>query len=245
MLIDDTALKPIEITISGQPIEMPILKYRLLPTEPELRSGNAAPILLRMTWDNSRYFAETVPTFERWETKPLDDPEWKDSHGVLPEDFYSEMKRAAYRRDAAWEYPLGEEPTYGILLPDVQGARSFFRAGLVAKSRYHLGRGEFDQARETILVGLAVFRHFARTPFLVVQANAAANSRSMLERIDEMVGIAGSPNLYWALGILPRPMFDLRPSTEVMQSGLEEEIPGLNDLDRPLSAEQWRDLRKK
>jgi hypothetical protein len=37
-------------------------------------------------------------------------------------------------------------------------------------------------------------------------------------------------------------MFDLRPSTEFMQGGVETEVPELDDLDRPRSAEQWREL---
>ena len=112
----------------------------------------------------------------------------------------------------------------------------------MAKCRYHLSRGELDQARETILVGLAIFRHFARTPFFVVQANASENTRSMLERVDEMIGIPGSPNLYWALTALPRPMFDLRPSAELLLDGIELEMSALRELDRPRDAEQWRDL---
>ena len=127
-VINDVRPAPIEIMISGQRIETPILKYRLLPTEAELRPGNAAPILLRMTWNETAFFSETVPTLQKWETKPLDDPEWKESDGMIGDayGFYDEMKRAAYRRDAAWEYPIGDEPFDDIPLPDVQGELAHF-----------------------------------------------------------------------------------------------------------------------
>ena len=105
------------------------MKYRLLPTEPQLHAGDAAPILLRMPWDETKYFATVVPTYGKWETKPLDDPEWKDCNGVLPSDFYEEMKRAAFRRDAHWEYPIGEvSENAGILVPDLKGLATCFRA---------------------------------------------------------------------------------------------------------------------
>ncbi len=81
-------------------------------------------------------FETVVPTFEKWEKKPLDDPAWKDSKGVLGNDFYEEMKRAAFRRDAHWEYPIGGGSSLNCLgffwFPDIQGSRTIsFGMGLV------------------------------------------------------------------------------------------------------------------
>ncbi|HTU25830.1 MAG TPA: hypothetical protein VMF30_10550 [Pirellulales bacterium] len=243
----EEAAPPIEIELSGRPIETPLLKYRLFPEESQLRPGNAAVILLRIGWDNTAFFMHVVPMFKKWETLPLGDPEWGNSGGVLPNSFFAEMKRAAYRRDAAWEYPIGESlPRGEILLPDIQGARDFVRAGLVGKARYHLTQGQLEQARETVLVALAIFRHYARTPSAVVQGNASANTRAILGCVDEMIGQRDSPNLYWALTALPRPMFDLRPSIELEQTiEIGAETISLADLDRERTPERWRELANK
>ena len=172
---DDKAPKPIELAVSGQPIETSVAKYRLLPIEPELHAGNAAPILLRIPWDNADYFASVEPTFAQWETKPLDDPSWRESKGVLHESFYDEMKRAAFRRDASWEYPIGEVPNVsGILLPDIQGSRTIICGGLVARIRYHLGRREFEQAPRGFL---SAWRCSATTPRLRSSSRNSSRSR--------------------------------------------------------------------
>jgi len=236
-------LKTHEITISGQQIETPILKRRLYPTESELQPGNAATILLRLSWEQTAYFSKVAPTLNEWAEKPLTDPAWKDIESVFSSQFYAEMKRAAYRHDAAWEYPIGEQPLFSISLPDAQDLRRLIGYGLAARIRYHLSRREFDAAREGILVGLANARHCAQTPFLVSQLIASSTINRMFDCCDEMIGQPGSPNLYWALATLPRPMLDLRRALELEQVGLEMSVAGLADLDRPRSTTEWRQLR--
>src|SRR5262249_589805 len=162
--------------------------------------GNAVPILLRLPWEQTPWMNTVYPTLQDWESRPLTAPEWEGSGGVLPEHFYLEMKRAAFRRDAAWEYPIGETQTlYLILLPDIQGMRVFLGQGLSARIRYHLSRGEFEQARNGILVGLANGRHLAQTPFYINQLVALSIHRIMLDRCAELIAQPNSPNLYWAL----------------------------------------------
>ena len=110
--------KPIELVIEPRAIETPVLKYRLLPTEPELKPGNAVPILLRLPWEQMPWMTKVYPTLQEWDERPLTAPEWATSDGVLPESFFSEMKRAAFRREAQWEYPIAETSSpYLILLP--------------------------------------------------------------------------------------------------------------------------------
>lgn len=50
--------KPIELQLSPRLIEKPALKYRLLPPENELKRGNAAPILLRLPWEQTQYMSQ-------------------------------------------------------------------------------------------------------------------------------------------------------------------------------------------
>ena len=237
---DDELPKPIELTISGQAIEQPVLKYRLLPTEPELPPGNAATILLRLPWDETKYFAEVVPTYDKWSATPLDDPEWEKSKGVLPSDFYFAMKRAAFRRHADWEYPIDEAVRVSILLPDIQGARDVVFPGLVGKA-LPLARGMSSKTRANpLLVGLALARHYAATPFPVCKLVACAEAKAILSCVGEMIGLADSPNLYWALGALPRPMFDLRPMAEMDEDEYRADVEGLANLDRIRTVAEWQ-----
>lgn len=234
---------PIELVIHPRAIETPLLKYRLFPAEAELKPGNAVPILLRLPWEQANWMNQVFPTLKEWESRPLNAPEWAASGGVLPANFYNEMKRAAFRRDASWEYPIGETSSpYFILLPDVQGLRGFLNYGLTARIRYHLARGELAAAREGILVGLANARHLAQTPFFVNQLVALAVHRAMLDRTAELISQPACPNLFWALSALPESLIELDRAASLQGDFFAMSLPGVNDLDRPREAWEWRKM---
>jgi hypothetical protein len=215
------------------------MKYRLLPAEYELHEGNAAPILLRLPWEQTAYFRDVVPKFGDYLDLPLDDPKLR---GPEVFAFFPHLKRAAYRKTADWQYPIGEEPLANILLPDVQGARSIAGYGLSVWIRQRLAKGELDRAREGILVGFAVARHYGRTPFVITQFVCAAVDAVMIYRIAELVSQPNSPNLYWALTQLPRPMLDMRRSIEMEQPFLQMTVPGLEDLSQIRTEKEWNRL---
>ena len=237
--------KPIELILEGQAIESPVLKYKLLPAESELHDGNAVPILLRLPWEQNPWMMNVSPTLEEWSRRPLVAPEW-DSFGtgaIFPERFYGEIKRAAYRREAHWEYPIQEtQSPYGILLPDAQGLRVFLKYGLTARIRYHLSKGELDQAREGILIGHANARHLAQTPFYVLQLVSASIHHSMLDQTTELISQPNSPNLYWALSGLPESLLEMERSARLAGHLFEMTFPAVNDFDRPRTQEEWRKM---
>jgi hypothetical protein len=225
------------LAVDARTVERPLMKYRLLPAEYELQKGNAAPILLRLCWEQIPYFSKVVPTFSEYLDVPLGDARLRSEHEIFA--FYRALKRAAYRRTADWEYPIGEEPAVGIILSDVQGARFLVGNGLAVWIRQRLARGQLAEAREGILVGLAVSRHYARTPFIITQLVCSHIDSLMLSRLEELVSQPDCPNLYWALSALPRPLIDVRPSIELEQRFLEMTVPGLGDLDQIKSPDQW------
>lgn len=225
------------LTVHPRAIERPLLKYRLFPAEYELKDGNAAPILLRLPWEQIPYFTNVVPTFGDYLELPLDDPRVLGSGNVFQQ--YGQLKRAAYMRTADWEYPIGEVPLADILLPDVQGARAIVGRGLSVRIRHRIATGKLDEAREGILVGFALSRHYGRTPFLITQLVCAAIDSMMLDRIEELISQADCPNLYWSLTSLPRPFIDVHPATEIEQQMLAGTVPGLDRLDAMQTQEEW------
>jgi hypothetical protein len=229
----------VELTVSPKAIERPLMKYRLFPAEYELHDGNAAPILLRLPWERIPYFRETVPKFSDYLDLPLDDVKLRGEDVFI---FFPALKRAAYRKTADWQFPIGEEPIGNILIPDVQGARSIVGYGLSVWIRQHLAKGELDRAREGILVGLAVARHYGRTPFVITQLVCAFVDSQLMSRIAELVSQPDSPNLYWALTQLPRPLIDFRPSIDFKQRFLQLSVPGLDDLSQIRTEAEWNRL---
>ena len=225
-----------ELVVSPRAIERPLTKYRLMPAEYELHDGNAAPILLRLPWEQTPYFAKEVPKLVEYLDLPLNSPKFQ-GNDVFP--FFNRIKSAAYRKTADWQFPIGEQPFGDILLPDVQGARYVVGHGLSAWIRQRLAQGKLEQAREGIRVGLALVRHYGRTPFAITQLVCCAIDSMFVARIAELVSQPDSPNLYWALTQLPRPLVDVRPSVEMEQRFLQMTVPGLDDLSQIHTKEEW------
>src|SRR4051812_48519580 len=66
--------RPTELIVAPRAVEEPRLAHRLMPLEYELREGNAAPIILRLAWEQTKYFSTVVPSFEEQLKLPLNDP---------------------------------------------------------------------------------------------------------------------------------------------------------------------------
>ncbi len=230
----------IDLTIHASAIETPALKYRLFPAEGDLKPGNAIPILLRLPWERGQWMAEVFPKLREWVSRPLDAEEWASSGGVLLEGSYSEMKRSAFRRDASWEYPIGETTSpHLILIPDVQELRTWLGYGLSARIRYHISRGELDEAREGILIGFANSRHIARTTFYINQLVARSIHLNMLNRVEELISQPKSPNLYWALSTLPDSLLELGRAASFEGDMFAMTFPAVRELDRPRDPREW------
>ncbi len=225
-----------DLTLTPRAIERPLSKYRLMPAEFELHEGNAAPILLRLPWEQTPYFANEVPKLAEYLDLPLNSPRFQ-GNDVFP--FFKRIKSAAYRRTADWQYPIGEQPYGDILLPDVQGARFVVGQGLSAWIRQRLSQGKLDQAQEGIRVGLAVVRHYGRTPFAITQLVCCAVDSMFLSRIAELISQPESPNLYWALTQLPRPLVDARHAVEMEERFLQMTVSGIDDLNQIRTKEEW------
>src|SRR5262249_12732540 len=211
--------------------------------EYELRDGNAATILLRLPWDQTPFFAQEVPKFNGLLNIPLSDEDAIRAGGAgLPKRFVTELSRAAYRRTADWQYPVTEQPLAEMPLPDVQGAREIVGRGLSVWTRFQIVTGDLGKAREGILIGLANSRHYGRTPFLVCKLAAAAMANMALDRLEELIQRPEAPNFYWSLTALPTPFLDIRQAFEFEHKMLAKSVPGLDELEKKRSPEEWQDL---
>lgn len=234
-----------DLTVTAAAAGIPVPKQRLLPAEQELRAGNAAPILLRLLWDQARSMNEMIPRFAELLEIPFNEPDRIRSAGEgLTARMYSEIRRAAFRRTADWEYPIHEVPDLSMRLPDIQGARDLIFRGLAIRIRFKIVQGQIEEAREGILVGLASSRHFARTPFIICQLVTADLANLMVDRLEELIPQADCPNLYWSLAALPGPFIPFQRAFEFERDILARSVEGLNDLGRERTPAQWTQLRE-
>ena len=201
----------IKLTLHPQAIEDNGPVRPLLPEAPDLKPGNAAVVLLRMTWEETAFMANEFPKLRQRPPLPPDDPRLAD----FPFDrFASQMRRAAYMEDADWTYPFDIEPLESMLLPDVQGLRDFIGRGMPVWIHQRIVSGDLDAAREGILTMLACSRHVARTPILTCHLVATATAYAALDRVEELISHPGCPNLRIPLALLPDTIGDTQAAVQ-------------------------------
>jgi hypothetical protein len=230
-----------KLTLSAQPIQQPVLQYQLFPLASQRKPGNAAPIYLRFAQGRpEKVKQELVERGPKWLELPLNELPRQEVHQLLGFHRYvlNQMDLAARRQTCDWDYTLDVDDPLSILLPDAQEMRTYLRL-LAIKARLETLEGHFPQAVRTLETGLSFSQQVSTTPFLISGLVGLAGGQVMTDVLLDLMERPNSPNLYWALTALPRPLFDLRNAFEMEQNMMTLLFPDLTDLDRPRSSEEW------
>jgi hypothetical protein len=205
--------EPIKLTLSPAAEPSPALKYLLLPELSEQTPGNAVIEYYRAFspewWSNARK-RDVMEKVEKVLTTPLaalkdSDVKWLTSFRAL-----REVDRGARRAYCNWEMvPRVKEEGIYLLIPDVQAMRDF-GLFLAARARLEMAEGRLDEAVYTLQTGFALARDVGDGTTLIQALVGVAIANRMLVQLEELLQQPGSPNFYWALSDLPRPMVDLR-----------------------------------
>ena len=229
------------LTVSPQGEPLPALHYRLLPPHSEIKEGNAVPIYLRLIHEQSdaaqKHWTETP---QAWNALPISKLPLGEVRRFLKDHHYlaRQLEVGARRRTAEWNYTLEEPNPIGLLLPDAQVMRSY-RHLLLLQVRTALAEKDFTKAAHHLETGFAFSGHVAEGPTLIHGLIAIGLASQFAGTVSDFVEQPGSPNLYWALTALPRPLIDLAPGLTFEYQAGEKQLPILGDLDRDRSAEQW------
>jgi hypothetical protein len=231
-----------EMTVTPSLEPQPALKYRLLPLAPELKEGNAVPIYLRLNHEQSdearKYWSETP---QQWNELPLRAVPLAETHKFMDglARFYRQFDYGARRKTAEWNYTLEQPDPIGIVLPDLQSMRKYAPM-LVLRARVQIAEGDYEGAARSFETGFAFGRQVGEeSPFVIGGLVGLAIVNMHADRIPEWIERPDSPNLYWALTALPRPLIGLRRQMEFEQRVPEMQFPDLADLDRPRAAAEW------
>jgi hypothetical protein len=223
----------VKMTIHAAVAPVPALKYQLLPEVPDLKPGNAA-LLYQRAHSTDWWFhfirnneSEKIANF-------LDMPLRKmpRERGMLLAGPLREMDLAARREYCDWELtPRLREEGYSLLIPDVQGFRTFGQM-LALRARLDMLDGQFDQTVTDLQTGFALSRHVSEAPCLVNSLVGMAIGESMFSQLEEFVQLDKAPNLYWALADLPRPFIDLRRPMQGEKLGITSIVQDIHNAIR-------------
>lgn len=202
----------ITMTIHPSPAPVPALKYRLTIDPRLMNSGNAAVHYGKIRAQKNAYFSQPNLDNQLSELTRASLEEVRDSGiakglGEHPNLTYY-IHLAALCRNCDWQLPIGVEPLYEILLPEIQESRGYARLSAVA-ARYQIATGQYDKAVVSLQDLLAYARHVSAPPVFAVNFFVSSFlNRMALDQVEFWVQQPDSPNLYWALSTLPRPLMD-------------------------------------
>jgi hypothetical protein len=235
------------VTVTPAPAPVPALRYRLYPSFMERKEGNAVPIYLRFAHERSDARKNQIREKpQEWNKLPLDKlplPEVKKFLDGYTYNF-KQLELGARRKTADWSYTLDAGDPIGLRLPDAQEMR-IQAPLLVLKARVEIAEKRYADAVRTLETGFSFSQQLNEGPFLITSLVGIALANMFSDCVLELMERPDSPNLYWALAVVPRPLIDLRQANEVEQKMLEMEFPILADLDRQRTPEQWEaDLQR-
>jgi hypothetical protein len=246
---------PIKIILHPSPEAVPALKYQLLPPLLDRRPGNAAVHYLKVPHEQTALFADRAfwETMSNWAEMPL--PELrKDAAGAgkkyawitgQSSGIIEMLERGGRCESCDWDIPIREHEFYTILLPDIQSMRS---SGwiLAARARLEIADRKYDDAIRTLKTGYALARHVSQAPTLINGLVGVSIATEMSNQVETLLQQPDSPNLYWALATLPRPLIDFRYGFDGELASIYLTYPELRDLDKKdYSPDEWRRLLQK
>jgi hypothetical protein len=218
----------VKLTLHPAAAPVPALKYQLLPEVRDLKPGNAALLYQRahsQEWWGNFFRAGQAEKMGEYLEMPL--RKMPREKIVLLTAPLREMDLAARREYCDWEMtPRVREDGLGLLLPDVQGFRTFGQM-LALRARVEMLDGRPEQAIAGLQTGFALSRHVGDAPILINSLVGIAVAQLMLNQVEDLVQLENGPNLYWALADLPRPLIDLRRALQgekLMVDGMFPEI---------------------
>jgi hypothetical protein len=157
------------------------------------------------------------------------------------EDQFRLLQRASRYEHCLWPTAISlRKDGFAGLLPALSPFRNAAR-WVSLKAQYEIAQGQYDQAIETLKVGFAMARHMQSGSSLIESLVGISVASMMTNRVLDLVGQAGAPNLYWALTDLPRPIVTTRSGIRFERDALRFSIPELYEMiEKPLTSTQWK-----
>jgi hypothetical protein len=227
---------------AGEPV--PALKYRIMPERLSLISGNASVFyhraiqflyIRRKNQPPAERNAPPSPSYDElvytWASNPIREIPLDQARTVLEQygTLLHETELGATRTFCDWEFDQRKEG-FSLLLADIQEMRTIGR--LVAlRARVAVLEGKTDEAFHWIETGFVVARHVSQGSTLIQSLVGCAIESNMAMVLEDLIQAPGTPSLYWALAIRPRPLIDMTAPLESERYILERELPALRDLE--------------
>jgi hypothetical protein len=249
--------KPTVIRLSVDPAAepRPALKYSFMTPLSERKPGNAVPyyyraILAYVSYQGRFNSGKDQPTLDArldtWAQAPLENfPRDEVRKALQGFRAFDDLREAVSREQCDWDWRLQDidgPKSFEFILEEIQQSRGLARC-LAVKARLEIAEGRYDDAVETFRIGNQFARDLATTPIIIPGLVGIAVAGVLDDQVHTFIAAPKSPNLYWALTELPRPLIDMRPAVEFEVRFPSRVFPFLKDPEHAQhSPEQWAEL---
>ena len=253
--VEDEGVKPRLITTAAEPI--PALRYRFWPSEQELKAGDAKVFFFRtaVSFNSASREKQLNEYFAKWEEAReagKDLPILEIRKALQPYRLqFDELETMSLCDHQDLDMQLRElrgADVYMILLEEVQVARNIAKL-LRWRMAEQAAAGDWDGFTRTTRTGYRLARLISTGDTLIHSLVGIAITAIITEEVQRAAQHKDSPNFYWALASLPRPMFDLRSALELETSIVDRVFPFLAEcrkgpLPEKVVQEQWEAMQK-
>ncbi|MBN2210416.1 MAG: hypothetical protein JW709_03390 [Sedimentisphaerales bacterium] len=226
-------IRTMTLTLSPADATIPVMTYRLTVPLGDTRRDNAALDYLYAA-NQVGYPARTDEKIhdkiDEWLNTPLDKLPLDDVYETLAcyHHPFKWLTSGAHCRNCQWQ--VKTEEGFRALLPML--SIRYLNTCLGLKARWQIAKGDFDDAVKTMQTGMSFARHVGNDVYIVQSLVGVSMSRIMLEQIETLIQQPDAPNLYWALTMLPDPMFNWPQAVEYEYATLELQWPMLKELNQ-------------
>jgi len=199
----------VEMTLHPAKAPEPAQKYRLLPKAEKQTDTDAVPLYEKAV--------EQLPKnvkpdqIRKWCKTPVDKLPRQQVQSTLEKYKPSLLlvEQAAKCKQCNW-------PTFnpGTLAENLSEYRELAYV-LALQAHLHIAEGRYERAINTIQIGFAMARHLGEAPNLNQNLVGVAIGAIMCRELEQFVQGPDSPNLYKALGALPKPLVDVTKTIEL------------------------------
>lgn len=236
-----------KLTVAPAASPQPSLKYELLPRLRDRTPGNAAmdyhrAYILRPGWPRDPKEGQKLDeTIIKWEESPIDKLPVVEVKKYLVG--YSQSFRAldAASKCDRCDWEMNNKLTVGnidLLLPEVQTFREVARFQKL-RVRVELAENDTDAAVRNIQTGFRLGKDVGEGPTMIQSLVGIAITTIFIGEVEQLIQRPNSPNMYWALTTLPKPLIDPRPSLEGESRLFDNLFPNAKVLEKgPVSADR-------
>jgi len=208
---------PLELAVYPARVPEPAEKYYLLPKADKQTDADAVPLYEKAIQAMPRGRTQEKQIWE-WLKLPAEQLPHKQVEEVMQKHAESLKLLAQAARCKRCNWPKWKP---GTMPPDLSEYRglSFL---LELRARSEIVRGAYDEALLTMQTAFGLARHLGQAPTCTQAMVGTAIGGMMCKEVELFIKGKDSPNLYWALANLPRPLADVNKAIESDRANLKD-----------------------